>query len=143
MQFSEQGMALLKEFEGFSAQEYVCPAGKRTIGYGHVIGADEVFEQGGISYDEAEKLLKGDVSVAERAVARFEGGISQGQWDALVCFAFNIGAHAFENSTLYRFLLAGDTAGAAGQFDRWVYAGGEKNMGLIRRRQAEKMLFLS
>ena len=141
MHISERGLALLKTFEGFCATEYICPAGKPTIGYGHVIGADEDFSDG-ISESQAELMLIADVSVAERAVNRLaQVTLNQSQFDALVVLTYNIGVGAFENSTLLRLLNAADAQGAAAQFSHWVYGGGKVLPGLVARRAAEEGLF--
>lgn len=142
MEISEQGLALIRGFEGFSATPYLCPGGKPTIGYGHVIGAGEAFPEAGISRETAETMLKQDVKWAEQAVRRLAAvALSQNQFDALVCLVYNIGAKAFEKSTLLRILNSGDPEAAARQFSRWVYASGRKLPGLERRRAAETLLF--
>lgn len=139
---SEPGLALLRQFEGFSPAAYICPAGKRTIGYGHVIMAGEEFPETGISENQANLLLKHDVNKAEQAICRLVTvSLKQCQFDALVCFAYNVGNQAFENSTLLRLLNAGNLGAAAGQFSRWAYAGGRKIPGLAARRAAETALF--
>lgn len=141
---SEQGLALIRQFEGFSTIPYICPAGKETIGFGHVIKAEEWFAAEGISQEQANILLKQDVSVAERAIRRFvTTAVTQGQFDALASFIYNIGSKAFEKSTLLRYLNTGKPDAAASEFGRWVYAGGRKIPGLIRRRAAESLLFSS
>jgi lysozyme len=142
MRISERGLALIRESEGFSATVYLCPAGKPTIGYGHVVEDGEDFSAGGIRVDQAETLLIQDVAVAERAVSRLVTvEVSQNEFDALVVFAYNIGIHAFEKSTLLRFLNAGDKQAAAAQFGHWVYGGGVILAGLVNRRAAETALF--
>ena len=140
---SEQGLALLKQFEGFSACAYVCPAGKNTIGYGHVIGEGEDFD-GGVTEEEAEIILRQDVGSVERMVCQqVETVLSQSQFDAVVCLVYNIGCYAFEKSSLLKFLRQGDFADAAGQFERWSFADGKKLPGLLQRRSMERSLFLS
>lgn len=140
---SQQGLDLIKKFEGFSAEAYFCPAGKRTIGFGHVIAGHEAFSEP-FTRECAENILKQDVSAAEQAVRRRVAvALTQGQFDALVSFVFNVGEKAFENSTLLRFLNAGDPDKAAAQFSRWVYAAGRKLSGLEARRAAEAQLFQS
>lgn len=134
-------MALIKRWEGFSARVYLCPAGRRTIGYGHVVRSGEGFPDG-ISLGEAEDLLISDIRETEQAVGRLVTvPLSQGQFDALVCLAYNIGAGALARSTLLRLLNAGNRAAAALEFSRWAYAGGYKLEGLIKRREEEKALF--
>jgi GH24 family phage-related lysozyme (muramidase) len=66
----------------------------------------------------------------------------ENQFSAMVSFAFNVGLNAYRGSTLLRKHNAGDFAGAAAEFPRWVYAGGEVLPGLVRRREAERTLYL-
>lgn len=98
---SRRGLALIKEFEGFRAEAYLCPGGVWTIGYGHTGGVKK-----GDRTDraEAEAFLLGDIASAERAVrlAVSRAEIGQNQFDALVSFAFNVGGRAFSSSTLCR-----------------------------------------
>jgi len=144
MQTSERGIALLKESEGFSATPYICPAGKPTIGYGHVIRDDENFADQGIDDAQAESLLRRDIGTAEQAV--FEAvsvGLTQNQFDAMVVLTYNIGIGAFQNSTLLKDLNAGDIDSALSQWGRWIYASGKPLPGLIARRKAEVELFTS
>jgi len=143
MRLSQRGHDLIKRFEGFSANPYLCPASYWTIGYGHVITkADAEKFAAGISRDAAEALLKADVRKAEAAVGSLvKVRLSQGQFDALVSFTFNLGARALQSSTLRMRLNRGDYTGAREQFERWVYAGGRVLPGLVKRRQAEAELF--
>lgn len=95
-----------------------------------------------ITQQQADDYLRRDVRQFERAVARqVRVPLTQGQFDALVSFAFNLGEGALAQSTLLRLLNAGDYAGAAAQFDRWNKAGGRVLPGLVRRRAAERALF--
>ena len=143
MQLSPQGLALIKHFEGFSPEPYQCSAGRWTIGYGHLIKGEERFMQP-IDEPTAEALLKEDVRQAEQAVCRLvKVPLSQGQFDALVSFVFNLGQGAFSQSTLLRLLNAENYREAAKQFTRWDFAGGKRIAGLSRRRAAEKERFLS
>lgn len=141
MKTSERGLSLIKEFEGFSPVIYLCPAGKPTIGHGHVV-RDETFVQP-ISEHEAENLLLADLSDRyEPAVLKLiDAEITQGQFDALVSFVYNLGASNLERSTLRKKLNAGDYNGAAEEFERWTLCNGKPLAGLIRRRQAERSLF--
>lgn len=145
---SPAALALIKKFEGFAAHPYTCPAGKKTVGFGHVIRDGEKF-QVPLSEDAAEALLTRDVQRFARGVdGAVRVRIEQCQFDALVSFAFNVGLGALLGSTLLRKLNAGDTAGAADEFLRWDKATnprtGKKEplAGLTRRRQAERDLFL-
>ena len=140
MQISQRGIALLKQCEGFSATEYICPAGKRTIGYGHVITASEHY----VAMDEAqaEALLIRDTGTAQQAVSDYvQIDLTQNQFDALVVFIYNIGVSAFARSTLLKNLNANDLKAALTQWQRWIYAAGKPSDGLKSRRQAEMTLF--
>ena len=141
MQISKAGLDLIKQFEGLYLQAYRCPAGVPTIGYGHTAG---VAMGQTITQQQADDYLRRDVRQFERAVERqVSVPLTQGQFDALVSFAFNLGEGALAQSTLLRLLNAGDYAGAAAQFDRWNKAGGRVLPGLVRRRAAERALFES
>jgi len=142
MRISQTGIDLIKQFEGFRSKAYICPAGVLTIGY----GSTGKHVQPGMSINTAygEKLLREDVSRFESAVNRLVTvPMSQGQFDALVSFAFNVGEGALAKSTLLRKLNAGDYAGAAHEFKRWNRGGGRVLAGLVRRREAEAKLFNS
>lgn len=142
MKASERGYALIRRFEGFSAGCYFCPAGKPTIGYGHVIRSGEKFSPAGITEDEAQALLAQDVKGTEQALSRLVTvPLTQNQCDALVCFTYNVGVTALAKSTLLRLLNAGNPDAAAQEFSRWVYGGGKKLPGLGARRAAEEALF--
>lgn len=136
-----KGLELIKKFEGFIGSEYICPAGKRTIGYGHVVRETESFPPE-LTKREAEELLLEDVAAAEDAIIDFvDVPLSADQFDALISFVFNVGAERFKRSMLLRRLNAGDYAGASKEFLQWVYADGQRLEGLVRRRHAEKALF--
>ena len=141
MRTSWRGLELIERFEGFSPMPYRCPAGLWTVGYGHLIGPGEVFDAG-ISREEARVLLQQDVRQAEAAVARLVPlPLQRGQFDALVSFTFNLGAGQLQMSTLRRVVLRGEHARVPQQLMRWVYAGGRKMPGLVRRRAAEAELY--
>ncbi len=143
MEISDNGLELIRQFEGFSPKPYRCPAGKLTIGYGHAIIFSDKFPASGITQEIAENLLKQDVSVAENSINHLVSGqILQCQFDALCSFVYNIGTKAFEKSSLLRLLNQGHPELAAAEFARWIYTGGIVQNGLIRRREAEKSLFL-
>ena len=141
MQISERGLDLIRRFEGLRQGAYRCPAGIWTIGYGHT--GPDVRKDLTISKEEADALLRADVARFEAGVRRIAGACTQGQFDALVSFAFNLGLGALMSSTLLRKHKAGDRDGAAEQFGRWVHAGGRKLPGLVRRRAAEAALYAS
>ncbi len=96
-----------------------------------------------ITEAQAEQMLTEDLVRFERIVERLvRVRVNQGQFDALVSFTYNVGEGNFTNSTLLRKLNAGDTAGAAEQFARWVHASGKVLPGLVKRRAAERAMFL-
>lgn len=134
------GLTILKRFEGCELKAYRCPAGVWTIGYGST--GKQVKPGMVISVEEAEALLRDDLSRFERAVAEAAGsGTNDNQFSAMVCLAYNIGTGAFSKSTLLKKHLAGDFDGAAQQFLRWTVAGGRVLNGLVRRRKAEADLY--
>ena len=138
---TQQGIDLIKRFEGFSATVYICPAGHPTIGYGHVVKEGEDFSKG-ISKRQAEILLKKDAQIAECAVLRLINvPLTNGQFDALVSFTYNLGGGALQRSTLRRKVNRREHSEVPAQFMRWVWAGGRKLKGLVRRRDAEAILF--
>jgi lysozyme len=140
---TQQGVNLIKDFEGFSPTIYLDAAGFPTIGYGHLLrpGEAEMFRRG-ISLEAAVALLIKDVQAAERAVLRLISvPLSDGQFDALVSFTFNLGSGALQRSTLRRKVNREEHADVPAEFMKWVWAGGRKLNGLIRRRQAEAMFY--
>lgn len=148
MKTSQKGIDLIKEFEGLRLTAYYDAVGVLTIGYGHTnrsASADKypVYPGQTITAAQAETILKADLIVFENAVLRnVTYPVNQNQFDALVSFTFNLGEGNLRSSTLLQKLNNGDILGAANEFDRWVYAGGKKLEGLVRRRAAEKALFL-
>jgi len=141
MKISPKGLAVIKQFEGLRLTAYKCPAGVLTIGYGstgaHVKPGMKITEQ------EAERLLLDDLSRFEVGVHEvIKQPLTQGQFDALVSFSFNVGLGALRESTLAAKLKAGDVVGAANEFARWNKAGGKVLPGLVKRREAERDLFV-
>lgn len=144
MKTSDNGIAHIKEFEGFRGKRYLCPANKPTIGYGHVIVDSEraTLWNVELTEDQATKLLMKDLVRFEDAVsAMVVVPLTQGQFDALVSFAYNLGEAKLRSSTLLKLLNAGDYEGARKQINRWVYSNGKKLDGLIRRRAREAEMF--
>jgi lysozyme len=140
--YSGEGLALTEQFEGCRLTAYQDQVGVWTIGYGHT-GAD-VTPGLTITQQQAEALLAKDVLASARCVnSMVKVPLTQGEFDALVDFVFNLGAGAFVRSTLLAALNAGDFAKAAAQFECWDRAGGVVVAGLLRRRQAELRLFQS
>lgn len=139
MRTSERGLALIRQFEGLRLRAYRDVVGVPTIGYGHTAGAKMGQE---ISRERAEELLLAEVERFEGYVDRLVTvPITQGQFDALVAWTYNLGPGALEKSTMLRRLNAGDYTGAAAEMERWTRAGGQVIAGLVRRRAAERALF--
>lgn len=143
---SDAGIALIKQFEGVRLKAYKCPAGVWTIGYGSTRwNDDENVEEGDhVGLEGAEKLLKRDLEHFEYAVNKLvTAEITQNQFDALISFVYNVGEYALKKSTLLQQLNAGNTARAADEFLKWTKAAGKELPGLVKRRAAERALFLS
>ncbi|HBL7126824.1 lysozyme [Enterobacter asburiae] len=146
MQTSDKGISLIKQFEGCKLTAYQDSVGVWTIGYGWTQPVDGKPIRAGmtIKQETAERLLKTGLVSYESDVSRLvKVGLTQGQFDALVSFTYNLGARSLSTSTLLRKLNAGDYAGASDEFLRWNKAGGKVLNGLTRRREAERALFLS
>lgn len=146
MTINQKGLDLVKHFEGLYLQSYVDPVGILTIGYGHT--GPDVKKGMTITEAEADALLKEDLEEHEDFVNDVvKVDINDDQKAALTSFAFNVGNGNLKASTLLRKLNDGDHAGAADEFPRWVYGtinGQKKELkGLVRRRKAERALFLS
>ncbi|MGL5950139.1 MAG: lysozyme [Cetobacterium sp.] len=140
MRTSSVGVNLIKKFEGLKLKAYKCPGGIWTIGYGTTSGVTEGMI---ITEEKAEDLLKKDLvrfETAVKTVVRVK--LNKNQFDALVSFSYNVGTGALQSSTLLKKLNQGDYKGASEEFMRWNKAGGKVLTGLIKRREAEKELFL-
>lgn len=141
-EISTEGLAAIKQHEGLRLNAYRCPADVPTIGYGST--GKHVSMGMSITESEAEALLRKDVARFEECVNAYPTvPLSQGQFDALVSFAFNLGCGALKTSTLLKKLNRGDYQGAADQLPRWNKAGGKALAGLTRRRNEERDMFLS
>jgi len=142
---SAKGIDLIQSFEGFRATAYDDVAGKRTIGYGHLLRPSELETLGrsALSKPGATTLMLKDLAPVELYLSATLPDINQAQFDALCSFAFNLGLGTLEKSTLFRYVHAASYFNAAQEFARWTFAGGVKVPGLIRRRLAEKKLFSS
>lgn len=141
MEYSKKGFALTESFEGCSLVAYQDIVGVYTIGYGHTRGvkAGDVCTR-----EQAEAWLQQDIADAVQSVNdQVTVPLTQGQFDALVDFVFNLGDKAFEASTLLRLINAGDMEAATNEFEKWSRAGGKVVAGLLRRRQAEKEEFMA
>jgi lysozyme len=145
MRINDRGLQLVKHFEGVRLTAYADPVGILTVGYGHT--GPDVRRGMTITMAKADGLLRSDLGVAEAAVgALARVPLTPDQASALVSFAFNLGRGNLAASTLLRKLNAGDPAGAADEFARWVHGTirGAKVVlpGLVRRRREERNLFL-
>lgn len=141
MKTGQKGIELIKEFEGCKLKAYQDSVGVWTIGYGHT---KNVRKGDVITQKQADQFLIEDLEDAEDAVNRLvKVEINQVMFDALSSFVFNLGASKFKSSTLLRLLNWGKYTGASNEFTKWVYAGGHKLSGLVRRRESEQNLFRS
>ncbi|WP_090138273.1 lysozyme [Kosakonia oryziphila] len=143
---SEKGIRLIKQFEGCRLTAYQDSVGVWTLGYGWTHPVDGKPVKRGMTIDQvtADRLLKTGLVGYENDVLKVvRVKLTQGQFDALVSFAYNVGSRALSTSTLLKKLNAGDYDGAANEFLRWNKADGQVLAGLSRRREAELALFLS
>lgn len=139
MTFSDRCVSLVKQFEGYSATAYKCPAGVWTIGYGTTSG---VSPGDRVTATEADALLRQELSEAAECVEDLVNpALTQNAFDALCSFVYNVGRGAFAGSTMLKHINAARMAAAANEFDRWVFAKGKRLKGLEVRRAAEKRLF--
>jgi lysozyme len=139
---SNVGVNLIKHFEGFRANKYVCQAGYDTIGYGHKLKKGEDFDI--IDIMEAERILNLDLIDVCRGVNRLTHvSLRQNQYDAVVSFVFNLGLGAYQRSTLRTKINREEHDLAMQEFNRWIYIGVRKSVGLIKRRKAESLLYNS
>ena len=139
MKISEEGKALIKKFEGCELESYYCSADVITIGYGHTKG---VSEGDTCTQEEADQMLADDLEEFEGYVEKYvEVELSQNQRDALIAWTFNLGPANLKSSTMLKELNSGNYAKVPSEMRRWNKAGGETLEGLIRRREAESLLF--
>lgn len=167
MKTSDKGIHLMHTFEGYRDKPYKCSARIWTVGWGHALYADQlrlpnarVGNYTGMIRDEYQlkdadnrvwakpelvDLFKNDLGSFERGVLRLAPNLSgrQGAFDACVAFSFNVGLGNFQRSTIRQKIGRKDWDGAAEAFMMWTKAGGKVLKGLVRRREAEKALFLS
>lgn len=148
MEISQAAINLIKEFEGFSPVPYKCPAGKNTIGYGHVIEAKPFLTH--ITQEEAEIILKKELERIEaylNSVVKRDVKVTQGMFDAMASLVFNWGFGNFGHSKGLKDLNAQNYTSAAGEFfsksKGVVNINGKFSKGLYQRRQAELRLWIS
>lgn len=135
MRVSDICFEKIQEFEGLRLTAYKCPAGIWTIGFGHT----KVVKMGQtITKAQAETLLRGDLLPCEEYVRGLNLELTQGQFDALVDFCFNLGTAALQRSTLLQKVRTkADEQTIRGEFAKWVNAGGVRLQGLVKRRAWE------
>ena len=139
LKISENGLELIKHFEGCELEAYRCAADVVTIGYGHTKTAEEGMV---IDQAEADRLLAWDIEEFEEYVRyAVEVQLNQDQFDALVSWTFNLGNGNLRSSTMLRVLNDYRYEEVPAQMKRWNKAGGKVLEGLIRRREAEANLF--
>ena len=147
MKISPRGLELIKDFEGFSSSAYLCVAKKVTIGWGNTFYEDGTKVKLGdqISKTDALKLLEviANRDFADKIFPSIKVKVTQSQFDAMVSLAYNIGTGAFLKSTLLKKVNSNDFTGASEEFLRWNKANGKEVLGLTKRREREKQLFLS
>ena len=139
MRISDEGISLIRHFEGCSLGAYLCPAGVWTIGYGHTrsVKQGDVIDQ-----EQAEALLIEDLEEFEGYVnSMVEVALKQNEFDALVSWVFNLGPGNFKESTLLNRVNYGPMSDVPYQIKRWNKAGGKELAGLTKRRAAEAALW--
>jgi lysozyme len=148
MKTANNGIELIKKYEGFMSNPYKCPAGVPTIGYGATYypnGERVKMNDNAISEYDAELLLKSMIQSYEAAVNRYvQVTLTQNQFDALVSFAYNLGNGALQKSTLLKRVNENPSnPDITNQFNKWVKAGGKTLSGLVKRRKEEAELYFS
>lgn len=158
MKVSKDAIEGIKKDEGVRLRPYRCPALLWTVGVGHVIDPNHIRvkldERKGLSIPdgwdrvlsmaEVDDILAKDLTTFERGVLRLcPEGLTQGRFDALVSFSFNVGLGNLQRSTIRMKHNRGDFDGAAESFMAWTKAGGKELPGLVKRRKHERDLYLS
>ena len=139
MKISAEGLALIKKFEGCELEAYQDAVGVWTIGYGHIKGVKEGMT---ITKEQAEEMLLEELVEYENYVLEaVNHQLDQCMFDALVSWTYNLGPSNLNASTMLKVLNAGDYDGVPEQIKRWNKAGGKVITGLVRRREAEALLF--
>lgn len=136
MKASDELIEFIKDKEDLRLTAYRCPKGVPTIGWGHTKGVKMGMT---ISEAKAEEYLRSDVAEAEKDVARLNLPLkTQGQYDAITDFIFNLGLSQTKGSTLFKYIRQGKTQLLiVRQFMAWVYSGGKVLNGLVKRRKWE------
>lgn len=141
MKYSKQGLELTEKFEGVRLFSYLDQVGVPTIGYGHT---RNVTLGMACTQNQAVAWLLEDAAICENDVnVNVKVPLTQGEFDALVDFCFNLGCRSLNGSTLLKLLNEGDYEDAANEFAKWDHAGGKVVAGLLKRRLEEKQEFLT
>jgi GH24 family phage-related lysozyme (muramidase) len=158
MKVSDKALEVIRHHEGVRTTPYQCPALLWTIGVGHVIDPNHArvplaerkalpIPDGWnrkITMGEVDDILKRDLANFERGVERYcPVTLTQGQFDALVSFSFNVGLGTLQRSTLRQKVLRGEMEGAADEFLKYTIGGGKVLKGLVTRRNDERAMFVS
>ncbi len=139
MKISQEGIALIKKFEGCELEAYKCAAGVLTIGYGHTKGVTDGMQ---ITKAQADEMLVEELATYEAYVSNaVENQLDQCMFDAIVSWTYNLGPTNLLSSTMLKVLNAGEYDEVPAQLKRWNKANGKVLEGLIRRREAEALLF--
>ena len=141
MHISAEGLSLIKKFEGCELKAYRCAANVLTIGYGTIKNVTEGME---ITQEEAETLLQEEMHEYEGYINDMvKVPLEQHQFDAMVSWVFNLGSGNLSSSTLLKKLNNSEYDEVPAQIRRWNKAGGKVLDGLIRRREAEALMFMN
>ena len=158
MKTSVKAIELIKHHEGIRYKPYRCPARLWTVCVGHVLYPDQgkmpIDQRDGyalhpednrtFSKEEVDAILRSDLDRFERGVSKLiTAQLSQGMFDALVSFSFNVGLGTLQRSTLRAKLNRGDKEGAAEELLKYCMAGGKILKGLQKRRIDERAMFLA
>lgn len=158
MNVSPKAIEVIKHHEGVRQKPYRCPAKLWTVGVGHVLYPEQgklkledrdsfalkIEDSRIFSTEEVDAILKSDLARFERGVAQYcPVPLTQGMFDGLVSFSFNVGLGTLQRSTLRQKLLRGDKEGAAEELLKYCMAGGKILKGLQNRRIDERAIFLS
>jgi lysozyme len=158
MKVSDKAVSMIKHHEGVRQKAYRCPANLWTIGIGHVLYPEQARlkmedrmlvplrpeDNRTFTMEEVDAILKSDLARFERGVEQYcPVVLTQGQFDALVSFAFNVGLGTLQRSTLRQKINRQDFEGASSEFLKYIMAGGKILKGLQNRRNDERALFNS
>ena len=139
MKISEDGLELIKKFEGCETTAYQDSVGVWTIGFGHTKGVEEGQT---CSIEDAESMLADEMDEYEGYINNMvKVDLQQHEFDALVAWVYNLGPTNLGESTMLKVLNGGQFDRVPDEMNRWTRAGGEILEGLVRRRQAESLMF--